>query len=144
MPQATSPDLTRIRAQGKRVTAQRRLVLEAVQRARHHITADEVTRAVHAKDPKIDPSTVYRNLEALEESGLVSHTHLDDRVIQWHRAEATRHGHLVCRRCGDESEIPEPELAQMERRLRTRYGFEADLGHSAMVGLCRDCAAATP
>lgn len=143
MPRATNPDLTRIRAQGKRVTAQRRLVLDAVQHARHHITADEVTRAVRAKNPKIDPSTVYRNLEALEESGLVSHTHLDDRVIQWHRADATRHGHLVCRRCGDEAELPEPELVRMERRLRTRHGFEADLGHSAMVGLCRDCATAT-
>jgi Fur family ferric uptake transcriptional regulator len=141
MPRAVSAELAQIRASGKRVTAQRRLVLEAVQRARHHITAEQVARAVHAKNPRIDPSTVYRNLEALEESGLVSHTHLNDRVTQWHRAEGTRHGHLVCRRCGDEVELSEAALLSIERRLRTQFGFEADLAHSAIDGLCRTCAA---
>jgi Fur family ferric uptake transcriptional regulator len=141
MPRPTSAELAQIRAGGKRVTAQRQLVLEAVQRARHHITAEQVARAVHAKNPSVNVSTVYRNLEALEESGLVSHTHLNGRVIQWHRAEATRHGHLVCRRCGDEVELSEAALATTERRLRAQFGFEADLAHSAIDGLCRACAA---
>jgi Fur family ferric uptake transcriptional regulator len=141
MPRTTTTELARIRASGKRVTAQRQLVLDAVQRARHHITAEQVARAVHAKNPTVNPSTVYRNLEALEESGLVSHTHLNDRVIQWHRAEATRHGHLVCRRCGDEVELSEAALAAIERRLRTQFGFVADLAHSGIDGLCRACAA---
>jgi Fur family ferric uptake transcriptional regulator len=141
MAHVTSPDLARIRASGKRVTAQRQLVFEAVVRARHHITADQVTRAVRAKDPGVNASTVYRNLEALEESGLVSHTHLNDRVIQWHRSESTRHGHLVCRACGDEVELSETALAAIERRLRTMFGFEADLAHSAIDGLCSGCAA---
>lgn len=143
MARAASPELAKIRAIGKRVTAQRQLVLDVVQRARHHITAEQVTRAVRAKNPRVDPSTVYRNLEALEESGLVSHTHLNDRVIQWHRAEATRHGHLVCRHCGDEIELSEAALNAIERRVRSQYGFEADLAHSAIDGRCRACARAS-
>src|ERR1700694_3525601 len=168
-----------IRSKGKRMTVRRRLALEALQRARPHTTAEEIARQVRSRRPQIDPSTVYRNLEALEDLGYVTHTHLDDRVTRWHRADVERHGHLVCRRCGSEQEIPlrtlEPlgrrlrteqgfradverhaplvcrrcgseqeiplrTLEPLGRRLRTEQGFRADLAHSAIVGICRECA----
>jgi Fur family ferric uptake transcriptional regulator len=129
-----------IRAKGKRMTLQRRLVLDVLRRARHHTTADAIARAIRARHPQIDTSTVYRNLEALEELGFVTHTHLDDRVTRWHRADVERHGHLVCRSCGDEQEIPLTMLDPLARRLRTEHGFHADLAHSAVVGLCERCA----
>ncbi len=55
-------------------------VLEALQRARHHVTAEDIATRIRARHPQIDPSTVYRNLEALEALGYVTHTHFDDRV----------------------------------------------------------------
>ena len=128
-----------LRSSGKRMTVQRGLVLDAVEKARHHVTADEVAKRVRAKYPQIDPSTVYRNLEALEELGLVTHTHLDDRVTRWHRADSHAHGHLVCRVCGRETEIGPEILAAMAGRLWDEYRFEADLAHSAVVGICRQC-----
>ena len=129
----------RVRASGKRMTVQRRLVLEALQRARHHITAEDIATRIRARHPQIDPSTVYRNLETLEELGYVTHTHFDDRVTRWHRADAQRHGHLVCRSCGAEEELPIALLEPLARRLREAHGFRADLGHSAIVGICKDC-----
>lgn len=129
-----------IRSKGRRMTVQRRLVLDALQRARHHTTAEEIARQVRARRPQIDPSTVYRNLEALEDLGYVTHTHLDDRVTRWHRADVVRHGHLICRRCGSEQEIPLRTLEPLGRRLRVAQGFHADLAHSAIVGICRECA----
>lgn len=128
-----------VRASGRRLTLQRQLVLEAVQRARHHVTADEIARRVRARYPRIGPSTVYRNLEALEELGYVIHTHLDDRVTRWHRADTPPHGHLVCRSCGGETEVRTAVLEAMARRIRADYRFEADLAHSAIVGVCRRC-----
>src|SRR5258708_28319475 len=85
---------------GKRLTLQRQLVLDAVERAKHHVTAEGIARRVRAKYPGIGPSTVYRNLQALEELGYVIHTHLDDRVTRWHRADTHPHAHPVCRPCG--------------------------------------------
>ena len=130
----------RVRASGRRMTMQRRLVLEALERTRHHTTAEEISKRIRAKHPQVDPSTVYRNLEALEELGLVTHTHLNDRVIRWHRADIERHGHLVCRSCGSEQEVPMATLAGLGNRLRRDHGFEPDLAHSAIVGICRGCA----
>ncbi len=129
-----------IRAKGMRMTVQRRLVLDALRRARHHITAEEIARSIRASYPQIDPSTVYRNLEALERLGYVTHTHLDDRVTRWRRADSPQHGHLVCRRCGSEQEISMSVLAPLAKRLKGEHGFSADLAHSAVVGLCRECA----
>ena len=128
-----------IRASGKRLTLQRQLVLDAVQRARHHVTADEVARRVRAKYPGIGPSTVYRNLQALEELGYLTHTHLDDRITRWHRADTHPHGHLVCRSCGSETEVRTEALEAMARRIRADHRFEPDLAHSAIVGICRRC-----
>jgi Fur family ferric uptake transcriptional regulator len=130
----------RVHEVGKRMTVQRRLVLDALDRARHHTTAEEIAARVRRQHPQIDPSTVYRNLEALEELGYVTHTHFEDRVTRWHRADAERHGHLVCRSCGAESEVPMSALEPLARRLRAEHGFIADLAHSAVVGLCRECA----
>ena len=131
---------TLVRAQGKRMTMQRRLVLEAVERSRHHTTAEEITTRIRTSHPQIDPSTVYRNLEALEELGLVTHTHLNDRITRWHRSYVERHGHLVCRSCGTEEEVPAATLDSLAQRLRREHGFAADLAHSAIVGICRQCA----
>jgi Fur family ferric uptake transcriptional regulator len=128
-----------VRASGRRLTLQRRLVLEAVERARHHVTAEEIARRVRIRYPSIGPSTVYRNLEALESLGLVTHTHLDDRVTRWHRADTHPHGHLVCRDCGRETEIRPTLLDAMAKRLRAEHRFEPDLAHSAIVGICHRC-----
>lgn len=128
-----------LRARGGRMTVQRRLVLEALARARHHTTAEEIARQVRARYPQIDPSTVYRNLEALEEVGAVTHTHIDGRVTRWHRAGVERHGHLVCRSCGREDEVPLATLDPLARRLRAEHGFDADLAHSAILGTCARC-----
>lgn len=135
-------DLTeRLRSSGRRMTVQRRLVLDALQQARHHITAEDIAARVRRQHPQIDTSTVYRNLEALEALGHVTHTHFEDRVTRWHLADSHRHGHLVCRSCGDEFEVPMRTLEPLARRLKRAHGFEADLAHSAVVGLCRECAA---
>jgi Fur family ferric uptake transcriptional regulator len=130
----------RVRERGGRMTVQRRLVLEALQKARHHITAEEIAARIRKQHPQIDPSTVYRNLEALESLGYVTHTHFEDRVTRWHLADERRHGHLVCRACGAELEVPMSTLEPLAKRLRQEHGFEADLAHSAVVGICRACA----
>src|SRR5437899_9721689 len=107
-----------VRDSGKRMTIQRRLVLEALERAKHHITADEIAARIRRQHPQIDPSTVYRNLEALEKLGHVTHTHFEDRVTRWHLADEHRHGHLVCRSCGQELEVEMTVLEPLARRLR--------------------------
>lgn len=128
-----------VRSRGGRMTVQRRLILEALAHAKHHATAEDLARYVRSRHPDIDVSTVYRNLEALEAIGAVTHTHIDGRATRWHRSDVERHGHLVCRNCGREEEVALATLEPLHRRLRARHGFDADLAHSAVLGTCADC-----
>ena len=52
----------RIRAQGMRMTAQRRLILSTLSGLDTHPTAEELFRITHQQDPSLNLSTVYRAL----------------------------------------------------------------------------------
>lgn len=129
-----------LRSRGYRMTPQRRVILEALENARHHTTAEAIARRVAQRSPGMDASTVYRTLVLLEENGLVTHTHFDDGVTRWHLASREAHQHLVCRRCGDEQELDLAVLEPVARRIRDRFGFRADMAHFAIAGTCARCA----
>jgi Fur family ferric uptake transcriptional regulator len=128
-----------LRGRGQRMTPQRQLILEAIQDIEGHISAEAVHARVAARFPQVNISTVYRTLELLQELGLVTHTHFDDGVAQYHRTDAELHQHLVCRSCGSEQEIALDVLEPLGDELRRRYGFDADLAHFALVGRCQSC-----
>jgi Fur family ferric uptake transcriptional regulator len=131
-----------LRQRGLRMTPQRQLILDAVAEMHGHVSADQVYQQVVRQFPDVNISTVYRTLEVLEELGVVRHTHFHDGVAQYERTDAARHHHMVCSRCGADAELDLEVLQPLAEELKRRYGFEADLAHSALVGLCRGCASA--
>lgn len=135
----TSRLVNTLRSRGRRLTPQRRVILETLERARHHTTADDVARRVGERFPGVNASTVYRTLELLEGEGLVTHTHFDDGVTRWHLASAERHQHLVCRGCGEELELEVALLEPAARRIRERFGFDPDMAHFSIAGTCSKC-----
>jgi Fur family ferric uptake transcriptional regulator len=129
---------TVLRDRGYRLTPQRQLVLEAVDRL-GHATADDVVSEVRRTASAVNISTVYRTLELLEELELVTHTHLGHGAPTYHAATLDDHVHLVCRRCGSVEEV-EPALVQdLVDRLAAERGFTVDVGHFAIFGECRSC-----
>jgi Fur family transcriptional regulator, ferric uptake regulator len=135
----------RLRAQGKRLTSQRERVLAAVGRL-GHATPDDIVEAVSSDGGGAVPaSTVYRALEALQELGLVGHTHVDHRAPSYHLAEHATHLHVVCRGCGWVGEAPLSSADELVARLDESLGFASDISHVAVHGLCRTCReASTP
>jgi Fur family transcriptional regulator, ferric uptake regulator len=128
-----------LKQQGWRMTPQRQLILEAVARSRGHISVDQVYRQVAQDYPDLNITTVYRTLELLEELGYVRHTHFHGDRAQYQRTDEPAHHHLVCTACGRDQELDLSVLEPFEAELRRRYGFEADLSHAAIIGLCRTC-----
>ena len=129
-----------LRARGYRLTPQRQLVLEAVAEL-GHATPDDIVTAVRRTARGVNISTVYRTLELLEELGLVTHTHLGHGPPTYHAATDDDHVHLVCRVCGRVTETSPGLVDDVVRELREAEGFVADVGHLAIFGTCRDCAA---
>jgi Fur family transcriptional regulator, ferric uptake regulator len=132
-----------LRQRGLRMTPQRQLILDAVASMHGHVSADQVYQHVVRVFPDVNISTVYRTLEVLEELGAVRHTHFHEGVAQYQRTDEAPHHHMVCSRCGADVELDLALLEPLAAELRRRYGFEADLAHSAIVGRCTDCVSQT-
>ncbi|WP_214413822.1 Fur family transcriptional regulator [Sphaerisporangium fuscum] len=127
-----------LRARGYRVTPQRQLVLEAVTRL-GHATPEDICAQVQETARGVNISTVYRTLELLEELGMVTHTHLGHGAPTYHLASEADHVHLVCRGCGEITEV-RPELVQgLVSRLDDELGFTTDVQHLTVFGRCRNC-----
>jgi Fur family ferric uptake transcriptional regulator len=129
-----------LRARGYRLTPQRQLVLEAVGTL-GHATPEEIAAAVRKTASGVNISTVYRTLELLEELGLVQHTHLGHGAPTYSVATDDDHVHLVCRDCGGVDEVTSDVVEDVVRRLSAERGFTVDVGHFAVFGRCRACAA---
>ncbi|GAA3122015.1 transcriptional repressor [Planomonospora alba] len=127
-----------LRARGYRVTPQRQLVLEAV-KALEHATPEEICTRVRETARGVNISTVYRTLELLEELGMVTHTHLGHGAPTYHLASDADHVHVVCRVCGEISEV-RPDLVQpLVDGLESELGFATDVHHLTVFGRCRNC-----
>lgn len=124
---------------GYRLTPQRMIVLEAIEAADHHISAEEVHSKAHAKYPYINISTVYRTLELLKELGLVAETDLGAGRLVYHPAGKSHHHHLVCRKCGKVEDIDETVFERLCQDLHEKYGFNAVFEHMGIFGTCRTC-----
>ena len=61
---------------GHRLTPQRLLILSAIRHAEGHVTAAQIQDEVRETYPYVDVSTVYRNLNALRENGLITEAHI--------------------------------------------------------------------
>src|SRR6266446_5961389 len=129
-----------LRSRGYRVTPQRQLVLEAINKL-EHATPEDICAEVRETARGVNISTVYRTLELLEDLGLVTHTHLGHGPPTYHAATDDEHVHLVCRVCGKVTETAPEVVADVVAALRDTEGFHADVGHLAIFGTCRDCAA---
>jgi Fe2+ or Zn2+ uptake regulation protein len=130
--------LALVRKRGGRVTSARRLVLEAIFKAKAHQTAEQVAAVVQKRAPDIHLSTIYRNLDDLQALGIVVHAHLGHGPSTYHLA-ATAHGHLVCEGCGAVIEAPDDLFASLSLSTKSRFGFTIDPHHFAMLGRCSHC-----
>jgi Fur family ferric uptake transcriptional regulator len=131
-----------LRAAGQKVTPQRLLILTCLRHAGGHVTAGQILTEARRTYPYIDASTVYRTLASAKELRLVSETNLGagDNLFEW--LGGSRHHHLICRSCGQVSSLEETHLNALAMSLQRETGFQADLEHIAIFGLCRACAEA--
>ncbi len=136
---ADSPEqaIEALRASGLRLSTPRRLVIEAL------FAADgPVSAAALAQTLSLDESSVYRNLEVLEQQGLTHHVHLGHGPGLYVLAGRDDHEYLYCERCGKVTVLDADELEPVRGELKARFGHSARFTHFAIVGVCAGCAAA--
>lgn len=85
---------------GYKLTRNRRFLLQGLLEMKDWATAQEIFHYVAARNPKINFSTIYRNLDALCEMGVLCQV---DSIQSGHyytlNQEQGHHHHLICKSC---------------------------------------------
>jgi Fur family ferric uptake transcriptional regulator len=131
--------VSRLSQKGYRMTPQRLMILKAIEGARGHVSAEEIYQDVRNRYPGLNISTVYRTLDLLKETGLVTETDMGDGRVRFHSMGHEHHHHLVCSKCGKIIDLDEETLSPLTSVLSEKYGFRADLKHLAIFGRCKGC-----
>jgi Fur family ferric uptake transcriptional regulator len=130
--------VTHLHAQGYRLTPQRQLILEAVQRAETHVTPEQVYVRVHRQHPTISRATLYRTLDFLCEVRLI-HAMYWGGQMYYEIAGDEPHHHLICRACGGVDQIDHVLLDDLFQTIEQKHQFTIDMDHVALFGLCCQC-----
>jgi Fur family transcriptional regulator, ferric uptake regulator len=130
--------VTHLHAQGYRLTPQRQLILEAVQRAETHVTPEQVYDRVHRQHPTISRATLYRTLDFLCEVRLI-HAMYWGGQMYYEIAGDEPHHHLICRACGGVDQIDHVLLDDLFQTIGQKHQFTIDMDHVALFGLCGQC-----
>jgi Fur family ferric uptake transcriptional regulator len=131
-----------MRKRGLRVSAARRLVVEALLAADGPMSAEQIAQGIGGRVPSSDVASVYRNLQAFEEIGLVRHVHLGHGPGLHALAVAGAREYLTCERCADYEAVAPQELDAVREQIERQFGYRASFTHFPIVGLCPSCAAA--
>lgn len=129
--------LAAIRDSGMRVSAARRMVMEALFEVDEPVSAERIVEMLGGRS---DPASVYRNLEALERVGLVRHMHLGHGPGLYMRIGLGAREYLICDVCGTHRAVRPSELDPVRELIRRDFGHEASFTHFPIAGLCEDCA----
>jgi Fur family ferric uptake transcriptional regulator len=132
-----------LRSRGGRVTSSRRILLQVLFEADGHMSAETLAEAVQARAPDVHLSTIYRNLDDLEELGVIAHSHLGHGPSSYLLA-AHAHAHFICAECGAMIEAPDALFRGLARTAKAQLGFAIDPKHFAILGRCADCSGRAP
>jgi Fe2+ or Zn2+ uptake regulation protein len=130
----------RCRAAGLALTHQREIIFRTVYELRSHPTPEAIYDKVREEIPSISLATVYKNVKAFVDSGLlreVSPLHGSLRVD----ANTDNHHHLVCTECRTVIDLDEDDLEPARLRRPLPEGFVLKRCAVEFYGLCPRCAA---
>jgi Fur family ferric uptake transcriptional regulator len=133
-----------LRAGGLRVSAARRLVLGALYAADGPVSAEGIAGGLEGRLPVSDLASVYRNLETLEQLGLVRHCHLGHGPGLYLPTGTREREYLVCDSCSSVSAVDPAQMDAVRALIRERFGYDAHFTHFPILGLCADCSARRP
>ena len=133
-----------LREQGYRLTPQRLIILATVAEGDGHMGVDEIFQSAKTAYPYMDIATVYRTLHLFRNLGVVTEVAIGDRLHYEITDPRGGHHHMVCKECNGAFNLSPHYLEEFRDTLSKEFGFEPDLEHFAVVGVCAGCRQKAP
>jgi len=119
-----------------RFSHQREIILEILKEARDHPTADIVLNRARKKIPNISFGTVYRNLNQLEESNLITSYNFDG--AHHYDGNLSPHHHFYCNKCSTIIDLPIDDPI-ISHDLIQKFDLSVEGIELSVYGHCSNC-----
>jgi Fur family ferric uptake transcriptional regulator len=131
---------------GLPVTHQRLAVAEAIFFSGEHLSAEDIAGLVVKRGGPVGTATVYRTLERLVESGLVTEHDFGEGFKRYEpgSGDGEPHEHCICSSCGAVTEFSNDRLERMIALLAEEAEFRPHRHRLEIYGLCRRCQQSNP
>jgi len=124
----------------RRMTKQRRIILEVLRSVTSHPTADQLHQMVRSRLPGINIATVYRNLEILLEEGEIMKLDVAGTQRRFD-GNALNHYHIRCSQCGRVDDVHMEIASSLEDSAAVSCGYQVHSHNVEFTGICPECAA---
>lgn len=122
----------------RRMTPQRRVILEELRKLKSHPTASELYKVVRERLPHISLGTVYRNLDILSRSGMALKLVVSDAQCRFD-GDLSVHYHVRCVKCGRVDDVVDLP-AEVSLGCPDDLSGYRILGHRLeFLGVCPGC-----
>lgn len=125
---------------GLKITMPRVKVLQILEQSRdHHMSAENVYKALLDMGEDVGLATVYRVLTQFEAAGLVSRHNFEGGHSVFELSQGEHHDHLVCVKCGRVEEFVDDVIEQRQCLIAKQAHFKMTDHALNIYGLCPDC-----
>ena len=133
------PWLAQLNENGYRLTGARRAVAETMANSDRGLTPIEVYDMAREAYPALGLVTVYRTLEALEETGLIQRVHQPEGCQAFITAPGGHQHLLLCQQCGRATLFGGDNLENLIQSIGRETGYQITEHWLQLFGLCSDC-----
>jgi len=124
-------------------TQQRRVILEEMEKADTHLTADEIYFLVKKRMAKVSVGTIYRNLGVLTELGLIDKVVTSLHEESHYEVHKEGHYHIICLRCNKIDDLEHYRALSIEPTAEKISGYKIKNHLIELHGLCQSCQGTT-
>ncbi len=122
-----------LRKAGLKVTMPRVKILELLESSDvHHMSAEDVYKALLAAGEDVGLATVYRVLTQFESAGMVERHNFEGGHSVFELSQGDHHDHMVCVDSGDVIEFFDQEIERRQREIVKARGYEM-VDHSLVL-----------
>ncbi|MFW6030848.1 MAG: Fur family transcriptional regulator [Halanaerobiales bacterium] len=125
-------------AKKRRMTKQRKKILEVLKNTNCHPTADWIYEQVREEIPNISLGTVYRNLNVLKEMGKIMELNYGSDHSRFDGVPEN-HYHFRCIECGKVVDLDLDVKDELEEKAAEEISGEIDYHRTEFFGYCDEC-----
>lgn len=100
-------------------------IYRIINESHDHPTAEQIFFEMKKTEPKIVLASVYNNLNALSEQGLIRKIKMENQADRYDRI--IKHDHLICRSCGELADFEFGDLTENLKKQLHADVFQYDL-----------------